>query len=118
MRLNEGKPPWSFHFEFSGAFRVIAIVCLRGALKYSRGNWKEGLCENEILDSMGRHLDAVFYDGEIHDKEFGTHHIAHAIWNLLVLLEQRLTHGRLVRDLKTGKIEKIADPDQPFRDDK
>lgn len=115
MRRNEGKTPFSFIYEWSGALAVVCRVAAQGAIKYSRGNWKQGLCELELLDSHDRHMHACFGKDERYDQEFGTHHIAHAIWNLLVLLSQRLAHGVLYRNPETGEIEKIRGRDKPFR---
>ena len=54
-----------------------------GCAKYAPDNWKKGLHREEILESIQRHLDALF-DGEEIDtdeKKLPTHHIAHIMCN-------------------------------------
>lgn len=77
-RFNEGKLRWSLvHFKSLEPFvRVLEF----GATKYGDYNWQKGLNKKEILESMMRHLTALF-DGEKYDKESGLHHIGHIICN-------------------------------------
>lgn len=50
--------------------------------KKAVGNWKIGLDETEILESIQRHL-ALLMDGEIEDKESSQYHIAHIMTNCM-----------------------------------
>lgn len=73
-RYNEGKPKWSLvHFEsLVPMIRVLEYGCL----KYAPFNWQKPMDTTEILESMQRHLAALF-DGEINDKESGISHMGH-----------------------------------------
>jgi len=53
-----------------------------------KNNWKNGLGEENILESAMRHLVAMM-KGEDYDKESKIHHGAHAMANLMFLLYYR-----------------------------
>lgn len=92
-RFNEGKLqyaslPWR-------AIQEIAKVSTMGATKYGANNYKKGFTYSSLFDSMNRHLYGDynhhgFMTGEVNDPESKLHHLAHAAWNLLVLLQQEL----------------------------
>ena len=90
-RFNEGKPKLSYVLEFLNATREIAGVSEFGATKYSRNNYKKGLPYTETIDAALRHI-TKFLDGEDFDNESGKHHMAHAAWNCMALLEFYYTH--------------------------
>jgi hypothetical protein len=90
-RFNEGKPKLSYLLEFSNAGREIAGVCEFGAKKYSRNNYKKGLPYTETIDAALRHI-TKFLDGKDIDEESGCHHMAHAAWGCMALLEFINTH--------------------------
>lgn len=73
-RFNEGKPKWSLvHYEsLVPMIRVLEYGCL----KYAPFNWMKPMDTTEILESMQRHLAALF-DGEINDIESGISHMGH-----------------------------------------
>lgn len=110
LRYNQGKPKWSLvHFE---SLEPLVRVLEYGAHKYtiytneiddikgsevtpeqvklwglkikSSGveNWKKGLDQKEILDSLTRHLFALI-SGEENDPESGLPHIGHIMCNAL-----------------------------------
>ena len=88
-------------------------VCSNGALKYKRDNWKRGFPISSLLDSFTRHyrnylngdardnaddklierfdndieFRAAFANREAFIQQFQTHHLAHCIWNLMVIIE-------------------------------
>ena len=79
-RFNEGKIKWSLvHFK---SMEPMVRVLEHGAKKYSPENWKVGLDEKEILESLSRHLFALM-DGEKLDKESGLSHIGHIMCNAM-----------------------------------
>lgn len=79
-RYNTGKPRLSLiWFRF---LEPVAEVLEFGANKYGAHNWKKGLEEREILDSLLRHTHALC-DGETYDQESGLHHIGHIICNCM-----------------------------------
>ncbi len=97
---------------YPNAFEELVRVCSNGALKYDRNNWKNGLDQYEILDCAMRHhlkfhlgeerdvvddstlsrVDLIeHFNGDMQEfkDQFATHHLAHVLWNLLVILEQK-----------------------------
>lgn len=86
-RYNKGKLELSRMRDFGVATRGIVKVMMQGAVKYADGNWKlGGKKDQEYLDSHDRHLQA-FHEGQYYDPDSGTPHLAHAIWNLMALME-------------------------------
>lgn len=81
-RYNRGKPEYS----------LIALDCLQdcakvlafGAKKYSRNNWRKGMDQTTILDSLLRHI-AALQSGETVDPESGLPHIGHIQCNAMFL---------------------------------
>lgn len=87
LRYNEGKVQYSYVLELPKSMSELCRVFEAGAKKYSPGNWKKGgKPKEEYFDSHMRHVMA-YWNGERNDPECGTHHLAHAVWNLLVYLE-------------------------------
>ena len=87
-RHNTGKLPFSLLSV--QALRDVAAVCQMGVVKYARDNWRKGLPWTEVLDSAFRHQFA-WLDGEDLDEESGLPHLAHAMWNLMTLLDFAVT---------------------------
>lgn len=111
LRYNDGKPKWSLidfksleplarvleygahkysifiddlGSEFKGSEVTPEKVKLWGLKLKSSGadNWKKGLDQKEILDSLTRHLFALI-SGEDNDPESGLPHIGHILCNSL-----------------------------------
>lgn len=80
MRFNDSKPKWSLvHFEsLVPMIRVLEF----GATKYAPFNWQKPMDTKEILESMQRHLAALF-DGEEIDSESGLSHMGHIQCNAM-----------------------------------
>ena len=89
LRYNKGKPQLSYLLDTPLANNELAKVFEAGAKKYERDNWMLGLENDKLMDSALRHLQA-YAGGEEVDTETGCHHLAHADWNVKVLLEQVL----------------------------
>jgi len=86
LRFNEGKPELGRLLEFGSALDKLVAVMQQGATKYEEANWLlGGKPDREYIDSALRHLQA-FSAGEEFDPDIGTHHLAHAAWNMLALL--------------------------------
>ena len=81
-RYNYGKP------EFSYVDLNCLTECAKGlqygAMKYERDNWKLGMPQNSILDSLMRHIAAIQRGEEI-DPESGVSHIGHIQCNAMFL---------------------------------
>lgn len=63
------------------AKKAVALVYEAGARKYSDNNWRRGIPFSSLLDSAQRHIDQ-WAEGERDEI-----HLAHAIFNLMCLLE-------------------------------
>lgn len=86
LRDNAGKPELSYILDLRYACEALAQVFAQGAIKYARGNWqKGGKPDEEYLDAALRHMMKA--QREVYDEETGCLHYAHAVWNLMALLE-------------------------------
>lgn len=83
MKFDDTKPDYSL-MPF-GALDEVVKVLTYGANKYDRFNW-EKVERHRYEAAAMRHISA-YMQGEIHDDETGINHTAHAICNLLFLLE-------------------------------
>lgn len=87
LRYNTGKAPLTYVLGLPKALTALARVFEQGAIKYAPDNWRKGgKPDQEYLDSATRHI-LKYVAGEKFDPETGAQHIAHAIWNLAVLIE-------------------------------
>jgi len=69
------------------ALEEVAKVVTDGAVKYSPDNWKYVKpFEDRYLDATIRHLVA-YIQGEVDDPDSGSNHLAHAVANMLFLIE-------------------------------
>lgn len=67
----------------------IARVYGYGANKYSPNNWRKGYEWSLSKDALDRHIES-FWGGQSIDPESGRHHLAHAAFHLLTLMEYEL----------------------------
>jgi len=74
-----------------GPLTQVAEVMTYGAKKYEEYNWAYGMQYSRIYSAAQRHLFA-WYQGEDEDPETELSHLAHAICNLLFLLQYETTH--------------------------
>jgi len=68
----------------------VAKVLTFGANKYTAHNWRKGFAYTRVLSAALRHIFA-FLMGEDNDPETGVSHLAHAICDLLFVLNFKLT---------------------------
>lgn len=68
------------------ALALISAVLNFGALKYERNNWRKGMPIASVIDSMGRHLEAM-QAGVLLDDESGLPHLGHALCNAMFIIE-------------------------------
>lgn len=85
--LDEGKVNLQYVLVFKGLDEV-ARVGEFGAKKYGQFNYMAGASYMRFLGSCSRHLCA-FIRGEDKDLESGCSHLAHLIFDALMLLEWR-----------------------------
>lgn len=89
MRFNEGKLQWDL-VDFESLHDLVRVL-ERGAIKYSKDNWKQGLPMREQCASMMRHLTALM-SGEINDPETGLPHWAHIQCNAMFMAHTMKHH--------------------------
>lgn len=69
----------------------VAQVMTFGRQKYGADNWRKGLQWTRYLAASLRHIFA-YLGGEDKDPETGISHLAHAVCDLMFLLEFEETH--------------------------
>lgn len=89
------------------ALKEVVKVLTIGAVKYDKNNWQK------VPDAQYRYYDALhrhlwdWFEGQQYDPETGINHLAHAMCNLLFLLERDLhTEEEWVEIVKKTKFEK------------
>lgn len=68
------------------AINKVAQVMTYGKKKYSANNWRGGIVYSRLLAATLRHVFA-YLGGESKDQETGISHLAHAICDLMMVLE-------------------------------
>lgn len=68
----------------------VAKVLTFGATKYAPNRWRKGMEWNRLYGAVLRHITA-WQDGQNNDPETGLSHLAHAITDLMFLLEYSRT---------------------------
>lgn len=92
----EGKP--SFYGIPPLALRRLAARCAYGRDKYGEARgWEKWTPASILLDSMGRHLNAYECGDNSED------HLAAAVWNIMVLMEQEIRAPKIYQDLTLRK---------------
>lgn len=69
----------------------VGKVLTFGAKKYEARNWEKGFAWSRPYAAALRHLFA-WWSGETYDKETGLNHLAHALCEIMFLLEFSYTH--------------------------
>src|SRR5690606_36374216 len=85
---NQGKPQHFWLDAWPKALSALSRVFEYGAQKYEAYNYKKGAPFSESYACARRHMLAWF-NGEEIDPESGCHHLAHAAWNILRLLDEQ-----------------------------
>lgn len=87
LRFNKTKPKVDYILHYPKVIKVLARILEIGEVKYAPFNWKKGgNTDASYLAAALRHM-LDFVNGEPFDKEYATHHIGHAIWNLMTMFE-------------------------------
>jgi hypothetical protein len=72
---------------FADALKAVAAITTYGADKYTEHGWLHvPNAQDRYSDALYRHL-IEHARGELHDKESGHLHLAHAAWNALAILQ-------------------------------
>ena len=98
VKYDEGKTQWALLPPYS--LEEVAKVYTYGATKYAANNWRKGMAWSRTFSAVMRHC-WKFWRGETYDKETGLHHMAHAAFGCLTLIEYTRT--------------KTPTDDRPFR---
>ncbi len=69
----------------------LARVYNHGVQKYEAHNYRKGYEWSKSFDAMMRHA-FLFWGGEDIDQESGLHHMAHASWHAMNLVQSSLDH--------------------------
>lgn len=84
VKYDDGKPRWALMPAYS--LEEVAKVYTFGATKYADNNWRKGMLWSRTFSAIMRHAWA-FWRGETLDPETGLHHMAHAAFGCLTLIE-------------------------------
>lgn len=106
VKYDAGKP--SYDLIPAQALEELAKVYTLGAQKYARRNWEKGMNWCRIYGAIMRHAWA-WMRGETHDTESGLHHMAHAAFGCLALVEYHFTNAG--KDDRC-EVEEIAQPQE------
>lgn len=82
------------------ALQQTALVATYGAKKYADRNWEKGIKYSRLLSALHRHVNA-FERNENKDPESQYHHLAHAAWCCLALLETHVWGDKDLDDRST-----------------
>lgn len=96
-----GKPELQYILEMEG-LEDVAAAGTYGAKKYGNYNYKSGMPWMKLLGSCTRHLRA-FIRGEERDKESGLPHLAHLIFDALMLMDYCKNKRKFDDRYKKGK---------------
>lgn len=84
VKYDAGKNRWDL-LPFRALDEVVKVYTY-GAQKYDDHNWRKGMRWGRVIAALFRHTTA-WLRGEQVDAESGLHHLAHATFCLLSLLE-------------------------------
>jgi hypothetical protein len=87
IKYDNGKP--RYDLLPVGAVEEIAKVYTFGCKKYAPHNWRMGIHYSRLFSAAQRH-QAAFWGGESTDPESNLHHLAHAAFSLLAILQFEL----------------------------
>lgn len=90
----KGTKPERYSLLPTGPLAEVARVYHYGAGKYDDHNWRKGYAWSLSFDALQRHAQ-TFWGGETRDPESGLHHLAHAVFHCLTLIEWDHTHREL-----------------------
>ena len=88
--LDSGKSELQYILAMEGLEQVAAVGTF-GTNKYGRWNYKQGMPWMKLGGSLSRHLRAWLI-GEDLDRESGLPHLAHLVYDALMLLDYERNH--------------------------
>jgi hypothetical protein len=87
----KGSKPERMDLIPAGPLEAVGRVYGFGASKYADHNWRRGYAWSLSIAALLRHVFR-FVGGETKDPESGEHHLAHAVFHCLALIEWETTH--------------------------
>lgn len=97
VRYNDGKPEMFYWLLWPKSAEAVSRVQTQGAQKYSEFNYAQATEKTnppkEFLSSAMRHLTKASRflisrnPHHLYDSESGNLHVAHAVWNLMMLMD-------------------------------
>ena len=84
VKYDEGKPKYALLPPY--ALLQVVKVYTFGAVKYAENNWRKGMRWSRTFSAIMRHCWS-YWGGETYDPETGLHHMAHAAFGCLTLIE-------------------------------
>lgn len=102
QKFDQDKPPMDL--LDSDWLLEVSRVLSKGAEKYGKHNWRNGIAISRLIAAAERHIMA-FNKGEDLDKEFELSHIAHASCCLMFIYSMLLTKPEFDDRYKKGKNE-------------
>lgn len=106
----KGRKPQIFGTMQPEAMMELAAVYGHGSEKYAPYNFRRGYPWSWSFDAMMRHL-WLFWGGEDWDRDSGRHHMAHAAWHALNLLQYSLEEDLVFDDRPSGPAADYGEQD-------
>lgn len=110
--FDEGKIGLQYVLAMRG-LGYVAAVGDYGAKKYGQHNWRKGMPWMKLLGSCSRHLTEFILGTDI-DMESGLPHLAHLVYNALMLLEYMEDHRDKDDRFKNISSLTVSESDIPF----
>lgn len=82
----KGSKPERYDLIPSRAMDEVARVYGKGAEKYAERNWEAGYSFGLSIAALERHI-SLFKQRQDRDRDDGLHHLAHAVFHCLALME-------------------------------
>jgi len=92
LRFDDGKA--RFDLLPPGPLFEVARVATKGMQKYAARNWEGGTSWSRTFAPIIRHC-MKWLGGERLDEETGCHHLAHAAWGCLALMQFEVSYPEL-----------------------
>lgn len=97
------------------ALTELAVLYGRGAKKYAERNMERGYPFSKSYAAMERHSKA-WWNGEDHDPEMGTSHLAAVAWHAMTLMTLMSTHPEMDDRTRLPMIENLPSTYIPVQD--
>jgi hypothetical protein len=103
LKFDKGKPRYDLVpvYPLRVVVDVLTWAVTDKPKPYTDHNWRKGQLFSKTLASLERHIQQ-FKGGEDLDWESRKHHLAHAVFECMYLIEHRKTHPELDDRFKKG----------------